>query len=107
MQLTTATNGTQRSLQLPLRRRTLCTLGVATTLTAALATARPAAADAVRTAALSDPVFSYDRPALYGVVREDVRVPLRDGSYLAAQLYRPAGADGKPARGRFPGIVYE
>lgn len=103
----TPTDGTPPSLAPS--RRTVCALGAATALTAALASAGPAAAagDTSRTGALTDPFFSYDRPAHYGVVREDVRVPLRDGSHLAAQLYRPAGADGKPAPGRFPGIVYE
>ncbi|MFC6063057.1 CocE/NonD family hydrolase [Streptomyces ochraceiscleroticus] len=100
-------DGTQRPR--PMTRRTLCTLGAATAITAALAPALPAAAAAGKEAplTLADPFFSYSRPALYGVAREDVRVPLRDGSYLAAQLYRPARSDGKPATGRFPGIIYE
>ncbi|MEV7089377.1 CocE/NonD family hydrolase [Streptomyces sp. NPDC093085] len=41
------------------------------------------------------------------MVREDVRVPLRDGGHLAAQLYRPADGAGRPVPGTFPGIVYE
>ncbi|MET9249434.1 hypothetical protein [Nonomuraea sp. NPDC003709] len=49
-----------------------------------------------------DPFFAYDRPAEYGVHRERVTVPLRDGSHLACDLHRPATADGTPAPGRFP-----
>ncbi|MBZ9645713.1 CocE/NonD family hydrolase [Streptomyces sp. PSKA30] len=103
----TGTGSTPQAL--PLRRRTVCGVGVAAALTAALAPARPASAAPARTTAgvLGDPFFSYDRPTLFGAIREDVRVPLRDGSHLAAQLYRPAGPDGKAATGRFPGIVYE
>ncbi|MHC5257745.1 CocE/NonD family hydrolase [Streptomyces sp. UC4497] len=86
-------------------RRTVCALAGAGALTAALGPARAAVAASPGT--LTDPFFSYDRPADYGVVREDVRVPLRDGSHLAAQLYRPGAPDGKPATGHFPGIVYE
>ncbi|WP_328441845.1 CocE/NonD family hydrolase [Streptomyces sp. NBC_00444] len=103
----TGTGSTRQALPLP--RRTVCGLGVTAALTAALAPARPASAAPVRATAgvPGDPFFSYDRPARFGVVREDVRVPLRDGSHLAAQLYRPAGPDGKAATGRFPGIMYE
>ncbi|NGO69979.1 CocE/NonD family hydrolase [Streptomyces boncukensis] len=95
-----------------LRRRAFCALGAATALTTAL-TATASAAPAAPTglpdpAAPPDPFFSYGRPAVYGVVREDVHVPLRDGSRLAAQLYRPADRQGRrPAPGRFPGLVYE
>ncbi|MGP3775678.1 CocE/NonD family hydrolase [Streptomyces sp. SDT5-1] len=86
-------------------RRTVCALAGAGVLTAALGPARAAAA--AGPTPLTDPFFSYDRPARYGVVREDVRVPLRDGGHLAAQLYRPAAPDGKAATGHFPGIVHE
>ncbi|KNC13452.1 hydrolase [Arthrobacter sp. RIT-PI-e] len=54
-----------------------------------------------------DPFFSYDRPAEYDVVREDVRVPVRDGTELACQLYRPGTSPTDVAPGTFPGIVYE
>ncbi len=50
--------------------------------------------------------WSYTRPAQYGAVRTAVRVPMRDGITLACQLSRPARS-GRPADGRFPGIVYE
>jgi predicted acyl esterase len=50
--------------------------------------------------------WSYARPAEYGSVRTAVRVPMRDGVRLACQLTRPA-TNGRPAAGRFPGIVYE
>ena len=35
------------------------------------------------------------------------QVPLRDGSHLAGQLYRPGTSVGRTAVGTFPGIVYE
>lgn len=54
-----------------------------------------------------DAFFAYDRPATFRVHRQDVRVPMRDGSHLACRLHRPATKDGAPAPGRFPGIVYE
>ncbi|WP_036554752.1 CocE/NonD family hydrolase [Nocardioides insulae] len=54
-----------------------------------------------------DPFFGYDRPATYTSVRQDLRVPVRDGSRLACQLYRPGTDEATPAPGRFPGIVYE
>ncbi|MGP3961884.1 CocE/NonD family hydrolase [Nonomuraea sp. 3N208] len=49
----------------------------------------------------TDPFFSYDRPATYGVRTERVSVPLRDGGHLACDLHRP------DADGRFPVIVYD
>lgn len=55
----------------------------------------------------ADPFFSYERAATYGTHTERVSVPLRDGSHLACDLHRPAGPDGLPAGGRFPGIVYD
>lgn len=43
----------------------------------------------------------------YGVaVEENVRVPMRDGLTLAADLYLPADPAGVPVPGRFPTIVY-
>ncbi|NGN64683.1 CocE/NonD family hydrolase [Streptomyces sp. A7024] len=101
-----------RHPQPALSRRTLCALGAAAGIGAALAPATAARASAGQiagepTGGPPDPFFAYDRPAAYGVVREDVKVPLRDGSHLAAQLYRPADATGRPAAGTFPGIVYE
>lgn len=59
------------------------------------------------TAGKIDAVFAYDRPETYGVHVARVEVPLRDGSHLACDVRRPAAADGTPAPGRFPGIVYE
>lgn len=54
-----------------------------------------------------DPFFAYDRPAEYGVHVETINVPTRDGSHLVTDLHRPAGPDGLPAVGRFPGIVHD
>jgi predicted acyl esterase len=59
------------------------------------------------TAAAVDPIFAYDRPETHGSHVEKIIVPLRDGSHLAGELHRPAGPDGEPAPGRFPGIVIE
>ncbi|SEG55255.1 hypothetical protein SAMN05444920_103121 [Nonomuraea solani] len=81
------------------------TLALTVALTLSLTPAATAAAQT--TEPPSDPFFSYDRPAQYGVHRERVTVPLRDGSHLACDLHRPAAPDGEPAPGRFPGIVYD
>ncbi|MCT2582120.1 CocE/NonD family hydrolase [Actinophytocola sp. S1-96] len=54
-----------------------------------------------------DPFFGYDRPATYEVHVARTEVPVRDGSHLACDLHRPADADGTPATGRFPVIVYD
>ncbi|MCP2164060.1 CocE/NonD family hydrolase [Goodfellowiella coeruleoviolacea] len=90
--------------------RTLSVLLAALTATALVtapaATAQPEERGTGRSA-LTDPFFSYDRPARYGVHTERVRVPLRDGSHLACDLHRPADEQGRPAPGRFPGIVYD
>lgn len=52
-----------------------------------------------------DPFFSYERRATYEVISEqDIQVPMRDGSYVVCDLYRPA-KDGEVAPGRFPGIM--
>jgi predicted acyl esterase len=59
------------------------------------------------TVTVNDPFFGYDRPAEFGVHTETVQVPMRDGSYLLCDLLRPAGPDGSPAEGAFPGIVYD
>ncbi len=45
------------------------------------------------------------RPAEFEIVVEkNVMIPMRDGTRLAADIYRPARA-GKPASGRFPAIL--
>lgn len=50
--------------------------------------------------------WSYTRPAAFGAVSQPVRVPMRDGITLGCTLTRPA-LGGRPAAGRFPGIVYD
>ncbi|SFB28825.1 hypothetical protein SAMN05216266_107266 [Amycolatopsis marina] len=76
--------------------------------TAPSAVASPVPQSAGERAGLpGDPFFAYNRPAEYRVVREDVEVPVRDGSRIACQLYRPGRSATEPAAGRFPGIVYE
>ena len=53
-----------------------------------------------------DRFFQYDRPAMYGSVRVEVRVPMRDGVHLGCYLYRPTvKGQSTPANGPFPGIV--
>ncbi|HEV3359090.1 MAG TPA: CocE/NonD family hydrolase [Pseudonocardiaceae bacterium] len=59
------------------------------------------------TATVGDPFFGYDRPPTHDIHTETVQVPMRDGSYLVCDLLRPAGPDGIPAEGAFPGIVYD
>ena len=89
-----------------MKRRTFLS-GAAATGTGLLV--RPAVAASAPTPQLlpGDPCFSYNRPAEYHVARENVHIPLRDGSYLAAQLYRPGRTATQPAIGTFPSIVYE
>jgi len=38
-------------------------------------------------------------------LQENLRVPMRDGITLSADLYRPAGPDGRPLEGAFPTIL--
>lgn len=48
------------------------------------------------------------RPATYGVVEEqDVPIEMSDGTTLSANIFRPAGKDGKPAAGRFPVLLVQ
>ena len=51
--------------------------------------------------------WAYDRPAEYGSVRESLDVEVSDGTPLDCSLVRPAGPDGAPAPGEFPGLVVE
>jgi len=52
------------------------------------------------------PVVWAGGPPTFQVSAEsDILVPMRDGVRLATDLWRPAGADGKPAEGRFPVIL--
>ena len=48
--------------------------------------------------------FHYNRPAHFGVLKSFVQVPMRDGVKLGCDLFRPAH-HGRPAPGRFPGII--
>ena len=50
--------------------------------------------------------LSYARPAQYTSVVADTQVPMRDGTELPCDLYRP-GRDGAVAEGRFPGVVWQ
>src|SRR4051812_34733278 len=54
---------------------------------------------------LAQPPRVEDRPAEYGVVVEkDTMIAVRDGTRLAADVYRPA-RDGKAVEGRFPTLL--
>lgn len=96
-------------------RRTLAVTTATAAVAAMLYGATPAGATAslagthvdLTDGAPADPFFGFERPAAYDVVREDVRVPVRDGNALACQLYRPGTSSVTSAAGEFPGIVYE
>jgi predicted acyl esterase len=48
------------------------------------------------------------RPATYGVVEQkDVAITMSDGTVLSANVFRPAGANGKPAPGHFPVLLVQ
>ena len=48
------------------------------------------------------------RPATYGVVvTKDVPITMSDGTVLSANVFRPAGKDGKAAAGRFPTLLVQ
>lgn len=55
---------------------------------------------------LSDPFFTYDRPADYEVFTTSVEVPVRGDTFVYCDLLRPA-LNGEPAPGRFPGVISE
>src|SRR5258707_13383012 len=56
----------------------------------------------IPTLCLAQPPQVEDRPAEFGVaVGKDVMIRARDGTRLAADVYRPA-RDGMPNAGRFP-----
>ncbi len=85
------------------RRRLLRAVGVLPVLGLLLAFA-PASRAAPATAS---EWFAYDRPATYDSHKTaDVHVPMRDGTYLSCDLYRPARGQ-SPAPGSFPAIVDE
>ncbi|MGH3503909.1 MAG: CocE/NonD family hydrolase, partial [Nocardioidaceae bacterium] len=75
----------------------------------------PASASALATApapaanrAPSSPAPSrwQARPATYGVAKtSNVAITMSDGVVLYADVYRPAGPDGKPAAGTFPVVL--
>ncbi|HET6965279.1 MAG TPA: CocE/NonD family hydrolase [Acidimicrobiales bacterium] len=48
------------------------------------------------------------RPATFGVAEtSDVPIRMSDGVVLAANVFRPAGPDGKPGAGRFPALLVQ
>ena len=77
-----------------LRMRRSAVLGIAALLSAALA--RPVVADPRADAPASRPHVRYD-----SFVKEKVRVPMRDGVELAADIYRPV----TPAKTKVPVIL--
>lgn len=80
---------------------------LAATATLALPTSTaPATAAATAAAPGAAPAWlSYARPAEYtALVSKNIRVPVRTGSWLSCDLYRPATADGRASSGHFPAV---
>lgn len=103
MQLPHVTDAEPR---LPRRRTAIGFMAAAAMLSATPATVVSTDVESMAKAgSLQDPFFTYSRPAEYHVIREDVLVPLRDGSYIVGQLYRPGRTPTELAIGTFPGIV--
>ncbi len=74
---------------------------IAWLLVVAIVVARGAAG---RVARAQGPAASKRAAEFEVVVEKDVRIPMRDGVRLAADLYRPARG-GKPVAGRFPALL--
>ncbi len=53
-----------------------------------------------------DPFFAYERAPQYQVIGSDAAVPVRDGTNITCQIYRPATPGDLPAPGEFPGIIF-
>ena len=53
---------------------------------------------------MGEPTIPVSRMAYDVDVRRNVRVPMRDGVSLAADLYLPA-IDGEPVPGRYPAVM--
>jgi predicted acyl esterase len=49
--------------------------------------------------------LTYDRPAHYPVVSEEIQVPMRDGVDMRCSKLGPADQNGKPLAGRHPVVV--
>lgn len=71
----------------------------------------PAGGGSATPAAAANPApafLTYDRPAAYqAVTTKDVNVPLRDGSYLSCDLYRPGTSTTTTAAGRFASVLFQ
>ncbi|MFF0501927.1 CocE/NonD family hydrolase [Nocardia aobensis] len=48
----------------------------------------------------------YERPATYEPIETSIMVPVRDGTSIGCELYRP-GRNGAVAPGRFPAVVWD
>src|SRR5690625_1335793 len=49
---------------------------------------------------------TYERPAQYGIVSEkNVKIPMRDGVNLIADIYYPADETGARVAGKFPVLI--
>jgi putative CocE/NonD family hydrolase len=82
-------------------RARLCALAAIALATGVTPLVTPAAATSHAAHATWKP-----RPATYGVAKQsNVEIRMDDGVVLSANVLRPAGQDGKPARGRFPVIL--
>lgn len=74
---------------------------------AASGIAAPPASPAVAAAPQDAPAWwGYQRPARFESVTSRIKVPVRDGTRLGCQLFRP-GRDGRVARGHFPVVIWE
>ncbi|MGW8815943.1 CocE/NonD family hydrolase [Gordonia terrae] len=67
---------------------------------AALVLAPPATADDRPT------WWGYDRPPTHEAIKTSISVPVRDGTRIGCELFRP-GHDGVAARGKFPTVVWD
>jgi putative CocE/NonD family hydrolase len=81
-------------------------LAIAVTALALLSATAPAVRAAAPAIAHADSWTA--RPATYGVaVTKDVLITMSDGAELAADIHRPALADGTPAPGQFPVLLVQ
>jgi putative CocE/NonD family hydrolase len=49
--------------------------------------------------------LTYDRPAHYRTVSEEIHVPMRDGVAMRCTKLGPAGSDGRPLAGKQPVVI--
>jgi predicted acyl esterase len=91
---------TQQSTRMRLLAKLSAVCMVVSAMAALPVLASPATADA------QPRWWGYDRPARYGSVKTRVKVPTRDGTPIACELFRPS-RNGVVASGRFPVVVWD